>query len=220
VFKEAFMKVGSSIRPLAENCRCVVVAQVPAPGTRTGLRWPDGAAATLAREDAAVTVCYCWREGETWHTQRQTIGLMFDTPHFGGVRTFWECLLCKGRARKLYLPPDGERFACKRCLRLAYRSQRLRPWPRALRRAAKIRRYLGCDGSAADPLPPRPAAMRRKTYQALCAEAQALEAVPLQAWVCGGRGAALGVRRGTVGAKKRQWWPSRNGWGKPGSASR
>jgi hypothetical protein len=146
--KEAFMILGSSIRPVAEDCKQLAVRQVPAPGKRTHLRWPDGASATLKREAEAVTIYYWWplpaedaeRDGAKWQATVQMIKLAFDVPNFGGVRRFWQCPMCKGGAGKLYAG-DNDRFACKRCLRLAHRSQRERTWVRALQRAAKLRRY-------------------------------------------------------------------------------
>jgi hypothetical protein len=133
---------------------------------------------TLQRQAKVVTICYRWRapaggaerHKAPWQATTQTIGLVFDTPHFGGVRRFWQCPLCKGGARKLYAGDNG-RFACKRCLRLAHRSQRQKTWRRALARATKIRGYCGGSGGAADPFPERPRGMRRRTYEALRAEA-------------------------------------------------
>jgi hypothetical protein len=166
--------------------------------------------ATLEREGAAVAVRYRWRDGETWRSCRQTIGLKFDTPHLGGVRTFWTCPNCEHGARKLYDPGDGQ-FACKRCLGLAHQSQRERTWQRALRRSTKIRAYLANNSTPADPFPPRPKRMRRAVYEALKAEAERLEHLPAEAWLAlGAANIRLGVRRGTMGASKRRWWPARN----------
>jgi hypothetical protein len=169
----------------------------------------------LQRQAKVVTICYRWgapagdaeRYKAPWQATTQTIGLVFDTPHFGGVRRFWQCPLCKGGARKLY-DCDG-RFACKRCLRLAHRSQRQKTWRRALARAAKIRSYLASNSSPADPFPERPKRMRRAVYEGLKAEAERLERLPAEAWFSAGHSIALDVRRGTLGASKRRWWPGR-----------
>jgi hypothetical protein len=189
---------------------------VPAPGKRTHLQWLDGASATLRRDAETVTIHYRWpvpvrdaeRDRAKWQGTIQTIKLAFDVPHFGGVRRFWQCPLCKGGARKLY-DCDG-RFACKRCLRLAHRSQRQKTWARALARAAKIRSYLASNSSPADPFPERPKRMRRAVYDGLRAEAERLEALPPEAWLTDGRHVALGIRRSAMGASRRRWWPARN----------
>jgi hypothetical protein len=211
--------LGSLVRPVAEDCRQVAIWMVPAPGKRTHLQWPDGASATLRRDAETVTIHYRWpvpvrdaeRDRAKWQGTIQTIKLAFDVPHFGGVRHFWQCPLCRGGARKLYDAGDG-RFACKRCLRLAHRSQRLKTWRRALARAGKLRRYCDGGGAAVDPFPEKPRRMRWCVYQALREEALRLEALPPEAWLSAGANIRLGVRRSTMGATRRHWWPARNGW--------
>lgn len=58
----------------------------------------------------------------------------------GQGRVWFLCPDCQKRARKLYLPPTGGRFACRTCHRLSYRSRqhRLDPWERV----AKLERQL------------------------------------------------------------------------------
>jgi hypothetical protein len=209
-----FVIIGSSIRCLAEDCRRIASCQAPGDGESVSVQWRSGAgepeaSAMLACEGEDVVITYRWREGERWRSCRQTIGLKFDVPPLGGVRRFWRCPLCGGGARKLYDGGDG-RFACKRCLRLAHRSQRQCTWQRALRRSMKIRSYLNGDSAPADPFPPKPKRMRRAVYEALKAEVERLESLPAEAWLGAGRNVALGVRRGTMGASKRRWWPARN----------
>lgn len=213
-----FVISGSSVRPsvrrLAEDCRQLVIGQAPGDGESVCLQWCSGmgeleACAMLGCEGESATLCYRWRDGEMWRSCRQTIGLAFDVPHFGGVRRFWQCPTCKHGARKLYDAGTG-RFACKRCLRLAHRSQRQKTWRRALARAAKIRSYLASNSSPADPFPERPKRMRRAVYDGLRAEAERLEALPAEAWLTDGRHVALGIRRSAMGASRRRWWPARN----------
>ena len=216
--------MGSSPRLVADDLRSLAVRQAPAAGERVSLEWRSGAgaveaSATLEREDDAVMILYRWREAEEWRSCRQTIGLKFDVPHLGGRRRFWRCPGCGLGARKLFDIGAGQ-FRCRRCGRLAHQSQRERTWQRALRRSTKIRTYLAHDSTPADPFPPRPKRMRRAVYEALKAEAERLEHLPAEAWLSAGRNVALGVRRGTMGASRRRWWPARNGWGKPGRSSR
>jgi hypothetical protein len=74
----------------------------------------------------------------------------------------------------------------------------------------RIRSYLDSNSTPADPFPERPKRMRRCVYEGLKAEAERLEALPPEAWLNAGGNVALHVRRGTLGASKRRWWPARN----------
>ncbi len=54
----------------------------------------------------------------------QLIRLEFTEPHFGGRRWWMICPSGGQRVAKLYLPPGGDRFACREEWRLVYSSQR------------------------------------------------------------------------------------------------
>ncbi len=43
-------------------------------------------------------------------------------PHFGGVRWWFTCPVCKNRVGRLYLPIKSNLFACRKCHNLTYRS--------------------------------------------------------------------------------------------------
>jgi hypothetical protein len=48
---------------------------------------------------------------------------LLTTPcHYGGVRWWFECSGCRRRVGKLYIPPQGGRFACRHCYDLSYTS--------------------------------------------------------------------------------------------------
>jgi hypothetical protein len=51
------------------------------------------------------------------------VGLLFTSLSSGGHRWRWMCPRCDRRVDVLYLPPDRERLACRRCCGLVYRSQ-------------------------------------------------------------------------------------------------
>jgi hypothetical protein len=53
----------------------------------------------------------------------QLIATEATPAHFGGSLWWFRCG-CGARARKLYRPPGHTRFACRRCHRLRYASQR------------------------------------------------------------------------------------------------
>jgi hypothetical protein len=48
----------------------------------------------------------------------------YTEPNFGGVRVWFQCPRCQTRRGILYLPPSRERFACRECYDLQYRSSR------------------------------------------------------------------------------------------------
>jgi hypothetical protein len=195
--------------PIAEDCRQIAVRQVPAPGERTCLRWVDGASATLERQGEVARIGYRWPGSDGWHVTMQTLRLVAYRPQLGGTRFYFACPDCGRWARKLF-DATGGRFLCRHCGGLANRCQSEGAWARALRRAAKLRRYCGGSGDVSAPFPERPKHMRRCVYEALRAEAGQLESLPESAWLSDGRDVALGVRRGTMGASKRRWWPARN----------
>ena len=47
--------------------------------------------------------------------------------YFGGRRWWFRCPECGRRCRILYLPPKQDRFACRTCHHLTYRSQQEKP---------------------------------------------------------------------------------------------
>jgi hypothetical protein len=91
--------------------------------------------------------------------RRQYVPIVTTKQRLGGERQWFECD-CGERAAILY----GPRFACRRCRRIAYPSQRESPRFRALRRAQKIRAKLGGSMSMIEPFPERPKGMHWRTY--------------------------------------------------------
>lgn len=53
---------------------------------------------------------------------KESINLQKTKPHFGGVRWWLTCPICERRMGKLFLPPKGHYFACRKCCDLRYRS--------------------------------------------------------------------------------------------------
>jgi hypothetical protein len=63
--------------------------------------------------------------------QYYTLPLQTTSCHYGGERWWIRCSRCYSRRRTLYLASGHPRFACRGCLRLGYRTQLMRPLPRA-----------------------------------------------------------------------------------------
>lgn len=52
------------------------------------------------------------------------VSLEYTDCNFGGVRPWFRCPSCGDRRRKLYQPPQQDKFACRGCYGLGYRSSR------------------------------------------------------------------------------------------------
>ena len=76
----------------------------------------------------AIQIRYGLLGNAGFRRARETIHLQATKPNYGGFRWWFTCPLilggirCKNRVGKLYLPPDGLYFGCRRCYALTYRS--------------------------------------------------------------------------------------------------
>lgn len=61
----------------------------------------------------------------------------------------------------------GRYFLCRHCYNLRYESQHEDKTHRALRRAQKIRKWLGGSANMMEPFPEKPKGMHWKTYERL-----------------------------------------------------
>ena len=104
--------------------------------------------------------------------------------NFGGRRAWFRCpaIDCGCRVAVLY----AERDLCV-CLslrhQLAYSSQRLPPYWRAVNRARAIRRRLGGTASLFEPFPIKPEGMHWKTYELLHHEYAKAKAASYPGWI-------------------------------------
>ena len=76
-----------------------------------------------------VRLSYSWRWGDGEpQSEDYPVGLTATRPRFGGLRWWFLCPLaprgspCGRRVGKLYLPPRGRYFGCRRCHGLTYTS--------------------------------------------------------------------------------------------------
>lgn len=93
----------------------------------------------------------------------QEIDLASTMPHFGGRRWWMRCPEMGARVRKLYLPPDGDRFASRRASNLGYRVERISHFDRPFEKLFRLQRRLGCPAGLGAPLE-RPKGMWRRTH--------------------------------------------------------
>jgi hypothetical protein len=126
-----------------------------------------------------VDVSAQWRGGGSWHSADYQLEIEWLPCRFGGVRPLWVCPVrsCACRAAILY---GRGAFACRRCMRLAYRSQREGDWTRAVRRADKIRTRLGWGPGIAFGPGSKPKGMHWKTFLRLTGEYELAASLALQ----------------------------------------
>ena len=89
-----------------------------------------------------------------------------------GSQSYWRCPRCEALRAHLYVVA-GE-LACRVCLGLDYRSRAV---PRAVARAARLRRKLGAAPGLLSPIPRKPRHWSPVHYRRLVAELEATERV-------------------------------------------
>ncbi len=113
-----------------------------------------------------ITLEYRTRRGEgAWQDVTQRVWLDWTPCTYGGERPWLLCPLCLRRMAILY--SGGAGFACRKCLRLVYQSQRESSGDRALAQAQAIRRRLGGSANMLEPFPMKPPGMHWRTYDRL-----------------------------------------------------
>jgi hypothetical protein len=179
----------NKFRPTVDECQVIDVEKLRQwgclePGWRGTL--PMGTAGTvfidpaLEVEDGYMRVSSIALRSPTfpqkWESIVSIVSIVSIPGRIGGTRPY---ILCPGNAhggpcnrRVVKLYDAGRGFACRACNQLTYRSQRERPWDRALRRAGKVRARLGSRELGAA-VPPRPKGMWRRRYSDLCQTAVA-----------------------------------------------
>lgn len=84
--------------------------------------------ADLVRPWVRLRYSWVWTSTRQQDSADYCVGLTTTRPRFGGLRWWFICPLivggraCGQRVGKLYLPPRGRYFGCRRCHDLTYRS--------------------------------------------------------------------------------------------------
>jgi hypothetical protein len=123
------------------------------PGQQFGLRWSN----------ANLTVSVLVGYGEVRLTidgNSRWIPMGHTPCHFGGQRVWFNCPNCMAHVAILFY--RAERFACRVCQRLAYRTENLDRLQRIWAASERIERRLGDDLE-------RPKGMHRRIYENLLA---------------------------------------------------
>lgn len=102
--------------------------------------------------------------------QVEYIGGYYEIPiekqpcNYGGIRYFLHCPTCNRRMRLLYC--ESGFFSCRKCLKLCYMTQLIRPSWRCVNMANKIKTMLENKAGSLERKPPW---MKRRTFKALLA---------------------------------------------------
>ena len=99
---------------------------------------PSGSINVLTTTDSATLIYRVKdRHDDQWHDKRQRITLVSTPCQYGGARKWFTCPVCARRCEVLYL--RARRFACRKCQRVAYRSQSGGPIDRLIHKSQKLR---------------------------------------------------------------------------------
>lgn len=141
-----------------------------APGRISPIVWSfggqrSGAIRVLAYVDRIILLFRVREPGSSiWQSVAQRVELTSVPTNFTGRRRLFLCPDCGRRCRDLFAGRD--RFSCRICRKIAYRSQSQRVRDRAKDQAIAIRRKIaGPDANLLDGFPPKPPRMRWATYQ-------------------------------------------------------
>lgn len=141
------------------------------PGLAFGWQWARNGAevASIQIRCEADRVMLSYRNrncGSEWQAMAYAVPLEWTPCHLGGRRAWFRCP-ASGCGRRVTILYGGTIFACRRCYRLAYASQREAEDDRARQQAEKIRRRLGWPPGIANPEGGKPKGMHGQTFRRL-----------------------------------------------------
>ena len=124
-----------------------------AEGARGTKRWAQGdriiAGISWQIEDDGLRLIYTHTGPDGKKTHYSDWVLLERTPAtYGGERVWFTCGCCEKPVRKLYLPPSGGHFMCRRCHHLSY-TKRRKPrsgWEMVVERMRKLEKELETPG--------------------------------------------------------------------------
>lgn len=144
------------------------------PGHAFGWQWSCNgekvASIDVRTEPGRVILSYRHRSGGgEWKDENYPVWLDWTPCNLGGRRVWFRCP-ASGCSRRVAILYGGKIFACRRCYRLAYPSQRETSDDRAARRADRIRDKLGWEPGILNGDGPKPKGMHWRTFDRLWAE--------------------------------------------------
>jgi hypothetical protein len=154
-------------------------------GANRRITWSRGGEITgsinVRSEPDRVILDYRQRDhGGEWQAENYPVNLTTTPCHIGGERTWFLCP-ARGCGQRVAVIYGGGIFACRKCYRLAYPSQREDPADRAVRRADRLRARLGWPGGVLEGAGwGKPKGMHWRTYERLCDEHDGFEGVVIR----------------------------------------
>ncbi len=151
-----------------------------AEGIRACMSWQDNwgrqtAAIEVIGGAQQVTLAYSVRSNDQspWRRVEEPVRILRMARPFGGEQVFIACPGCRRRVMSIAL--SGGRFRCRTCHGLTYASSQEGSTDRAMRRANKLRRRLGCEPGWEAPYW-KPKHMRQRTFNWIEEQIEAAEA--------------------------------------------
>lgn len=169
-------------QPTADSCRKIDLAWMMRSGLAVEgrdvsgtLRWNSGdqsAGSISFRADMftegreRLLLSYTRGSGDEREDVKQSVALTATRPNFGGKRWWMICPYRGCRVAKLYLPPNGDRFASRNAWQLGYQSQRIAERDRPFEALFRLQKRLGCPQGWEQPIR-RPKGMHHRTFARL-----------------------------------------------------
>lgn len=144
------------------------------PGRTSTLRWSINgstleAIQIRAEDDRVIISQDRRREDGEGSTVEYSVFLDWSECHLGGQRAWFRCP-SKGCGRRVALLYSGTIYACRHCYQLAYASQSLNGYNRALSKVERLRDKLDWEPGIMNIDRSKPKGMHRRTYARLAAE--------------------------------------------------
>ena len=145
---------------VVEDARVFHVRDLPSPRASRVHRWSDGGAVLLHRHHDIIVVRFAMAP------ERLEVRVaLAPAPLTFGTRWWFRCPRCTVHVGAIYF--SGAALACRRCLRLRYRSQYASMVERAASEHVKASAKVGATSGVFDGVPPRrPTRMWRRTFAA------------------------------------------------------
>ena len=125
--------------------------------------------------DGSLALSYAFTAGDSEPEQiEDQIQLEWTPCNYGGHRPWFKCPSCSGRV--MVLARQGRLFRCRKCHEIPYGSQTEMKADRLIRKARKIRNYLGASEDLEEPIWRKPKGMHQATFERLARKDQKITA--------------------------------------------
>lgn len=160
-------------RPTVEQCRRLSIKEIkPAgilqPGTKAVWNIADDIHVDLSTYEGQIVLKVTDSRQQPSRVYSKFVGVEKHRRPFGGFQHYFACPDCGRRCTCLFF--YSCHFACRRCYRLPYQSQRLRTCFRLQAKARKVEALLSgesLDDCTGLDIPPKPKGMHTTTYERL-----------------------------------------------------